>query len=188
MDMEQEGLVEQHDVEMASNARLDMSRTADHHETRPPQPADSGSFSTTAKRPRSPSCEGSDSVIGRKRLREEGDTLAPPGCGAQGSGTTSCPSPSTSFPTSQPTATTKFNTLVENLAQELQCGCCAELVYHPVVVSPCQHFFCGRYVHTCPVDRGTDVRGSCCFLWIKVEFFFLFFPIVASVACPNPGS
>ncbi len=32
----------------------------------------------------------------------------------------------------------------EELAEELQCGCCSELVYRPVVVNPCQHFFCGR--------------------------------------------
>lgn len=37
------------------------------------------------------------------------------------------------------------NTLAEDLAQELQCGCCSELVYKPVVVIPCDHFFCGRY-------------------------------------------
>lgn len=36
--------------------------------------------------------------------------------------------------------------LANDLAQELQCGCCSELVYRPVVVSPCQHFFCGRCV------------------------------------------
>src|ERR1700722_744934 len=36
--------------------------------------------------------------------------------------------------------------LAKELAQELQCACCSELVYRPVVVSPCQHFFCGRYV------------------------------------------
>ncbi|KAJ7147122.1 hypothetical protein C8R43DRAFT_1011970 [Mycena crocata] len=41
--------------------------------------------------------------------------------------------------------------LAEQLAQELQCGCCSELVYRPVVVAPCQHFFC----------------GSCCVLWIR---------------------
>ncbi|PPQ66259.1 hypothetical protein CVT24_007277 [Panaeolus cyanescens] len=41
--------------------------------------------------------------------------------------------------------------LVEELTQELQCGCCAELVYKPVLVIPCQHFFC----------------GSCCVLWIR---------------------
>lgn len=34
--------------------------------------------------------------------------------------------------------------LAEQLAQELQCGCCSELVYRPVIVAPCQHFFCGR--------------------------------------------
>ncbi|KAF8914897.1 hypothetical protein CPB85DRAFT_1218554 [Mucidula mucida] len=39
----------------------------------------------------------------------------------------------------------------EELAEELQCGCCSELVYRPVVVNPCQHFFC----------------GSCCVLWIR---------------------
>ncbi|KAG1822856.1 uncharacterized protein BJ212DRAFT_1330957 [Suillus subaureus] len=44
-----------------------------------------------------------------------------------------------------------YETLAEDLAQELQCGCCTELVYRPVVVSPCQHFFC----------------GSCCVLWIR---------------------
>ncbi|KAG1770891.1 hypothetical protein EV702DRAFT_1202218 [Suillus placidus] len=44
-----------------------------------------------------------------------------------------------------------YGALAEDLAQELQCGCCAELVYRPVVVSPCQHFFC----------------GSCCVLWIR---------------------
>jgi E3 ubiquitin-protein ligase CHFR len=35
---------------------------------------------------------------------------------------------------------------VEELALELQCGCCTELVYRPVLVLPCQHFFCGRCV------------------------------------------
>lgn len=32
---------------------------------------------------------------------------------------------------------------VEDLVTELQCGCCAELLYRPVMVSPCQHVFCG---------------------------------------------
>ncbi|EJC98998.1 uncharacterized protein FOMMEDRAFT_95139 [Fomitiporia mediterranea MF3/22] len=41
--------------------------------------------------------------------------------------------------------------LAEDLAQELQCGCCSGLVYKPVVVVPCDHFFC----------------GSCCTLWVK---------------------
>ena len=34
--------------------------------------------------------------------------------------------------------------LAEHLSQELHCGCCSELVYKPVIVTPCQHFFCGR--------------------------------------------
>lgn len=41
--------------------------------------------------------------------------------------------------------------LVSDLEQELECGCCSALVYRPVVVSPCQHFFC----------------GSCIVLWVK---------------------
>lgn len=41
--------------------------------------------------------------------------------------------------------------LADELCLELQCGCCSELVYNPVLVLPCQHFFC----------------GSCCVLWVK---------------------
>ncbi|KXN93396.1 E3 ubiquitin-protein ligase CHFR [Leucoagaricus sp. SymC.cos] len=40
---------------------------------------------------------------------------------------------------------------VKEMAEELKCGCCTELVYNPVLVLPCQHFFC----------------GSCCVLWIR---------------------
>lgn len=36
--------------------------------------------------------------------------------------------------------------LADDLAQELECGCCSELLYKPVMVTPCQHFFCGRYL------------------------------------------
>lgn len=36
--------------------------------------------------------------------------------------------------------------LADNLEEELQCGCCSAIVYRPVVVAPCQHFFCGRCV------------------------------------------
>ena len=44
--------------------------------------------------------------------------------------------------------------LADELEQELQCGCCAALVYRPVVVSPCQHFFCGRFVISCIIFRS----------------------------------
>jgi hypothetical protein len=38
--------------------------------------------------------------------------------------------------------------LADDLGQELECGCCAAVIYRPVVIIPCQHFFCGRYVQT----------------------------------------
>ncbi|KAG9315829.1 hypothetical protein JVU11DRAFT_3478 [Chiua virens] len=85
---------------------------------------------STLKRPPSPSFDGPDTEITRKRLKED---------------------PSEDISKMPIASTSKYDTLVEDLAQELQCGCCAELVYRPVVVSPCQHFFC----------------GSCCVLWIK---------------------
>ncbi|KAK0201854.1 hypothetical protein DFS33DRAFT_1350575 [Desarmillaria ectypa] len=53
--------------------------------------------------------------------------------------------------TSGPAAAINGAAFVDELAQELQCGCCSELLYRPVIVSPCQHFFC----------------GSCCMLWIR---------------------
>jgi len=46
--------------------------------------------------------------------------------------------------TSAPTDTTDRRSLVDDLAQELECGCCAALVYNPVTILPCQHSFCGR--------------------------------------------
>lgn len=67
--------------------------------------------------------------------------------------------------------------LAEDLAEELQCGCCAELVYKPVVVMPCEHFFCGRYVcfHTANdsilmiLTNRISPADSCCQLWIQVS-------------------
>lgn len=34
--------------------------------------------------------------------------------------------------------------LADDLEQELLCGCCSALLHRPVVVYPCQHYFCGR--------------------------------------------
>ncbi|TCD70531.1 hypothetical protein EIP91_002877 [Steccherinum ochraceum] len=56
-------------------------------------------------------------------------------------------------------------TLAEELEQELQCGCCSALVYRPVLVHPCQHFFCGSCViqwvrnggTNCPACRGISM-------------------------------
>ncbi|PFH53892.1 hypothetical protein AMATHDRAFT_53537 [Amanita thiersii Skay4041] len=53
--------------------------------------------------------------------------------------------------TSSINCTSVKSSLIEELATELQCGCCSELAYRPVLVIPCQHFFC----------------GSCCYLWIR---------------------
>lgn len=58
-------------------------------------------------------------------------------------------SPHTDSHTSPMSLETPDSKLVEELTQELQCGCCAELVYKPVLVMPCQHFFCGR-CYLCP--------------------------------------
>ncbi|KAJ1309623.1 hypothetical protein OPQ81_006392 [Rhizoctonia solani] len=33
--------------------------------------------------------------------------------------------------------------LVDEIESELRCGCCTELTYNPVSLSPCRHFFCG---------------------------------------------
>ncbi|KAL4250672.1 E3 ubiquitin-protein ligase CHFR [Abortiporus biennis] len=58
--------------------------------------------------------------------------------------------------------------LADDLEQELQCGCCSALVYRPVIVSPCQHFFCGSCVvlwirnggSNCPACRGVSTSVS----------------------------
>ena len=46
--------------------------------------------------------------------------------------------------TSGPTDITDKQALIDDLAQELECGCCAAPVYNPVTILPCQHSFCGR--------------------------------------------
>ena len=43
-------------------------------------------------------------------------------------------------------ASERQNRLADELALDLQCGCCSDLVINPVIVLPCQHFFCGRCV------------------------------------------
>lgn len=79
------------------------------------------------KRRASPSFEGLDDDTSRKRLKEE-DVV------------------NSMTVKSHDNILVTQDTLADNLAQELNCGCCSELCYRPVVVSPCQHFFCGRQV------------------------------------------
>ncbi|KIY72468.1 hypothetical protein CYLTODRAFT_367464, partial [Cylindrobasidium torrendii FP15055 ss-10] len=78
-----------------------------------------------------------DDEISRKRLKESDNSEEQAVAASLGAVAT--------------TPTVDGNAFVDELAQELQCGCCAALVYRPVVVAPCQHFFC----------------GSCCALWIR---------------------
>ena len=47
------------------------------------------------------------------------------------------------------------------LVDDLQCGCCSELVYKPVLVIPCQHFFCGRRVSSKPVSSRSNYNSLC---------------------------
>jgi len=51
---------------------------------------------------------------------------------------------SANSPASGPTNIMNRRALIDDLAQELECGCCAALVYNPVTIIPCQHSFCGR--------------------------------------------
>lgn len=41
---------------------------------------------------------------------------------------------------------TPSSALLDDLEQELLCGCCSALLYRPVIVLPCEHYFCGRFV------------------------------------------
>lgn len=92
------------------------------------------SISATLKRRASPSFEGLQDDISRKRMKEDVDNA-------------------TRDRRSEGKVVIDGDALADDLAQELQCGCCSELVYRPVQVIPCMHTFC----------------GSCCVLWIRVS-------------------
>lgn len=81
--------------------------------------------SMSLKRRASPAFEGMEDENSRKRMKEASDTRA--------------------LDARNVDDETAGLTLADELAQELRCGCCSELVYRPVLVMPCQHFFCGRY-------------------------------------------
>jgi hypothetical protein len=83
------------------------------------------SYANVLKRRASPSFESLEGDTSRKRLKEDVDDN------------------SIDSGSNQNLLTTQ-HAFADDLAQELNCGCCSELCYHPVVVSPCQHFFCGR--------------------------------------------
>jgi E3 ubiquitin-protein ligase CHFR len=68
------------------------------------------------------------------------------------------PEPSTSKTTTAPDGT-DANRLVREIGDELLCGCCSALCYNPVLVLPCQHYYCGRCARpefaTLLIDRLT---------------------------------
>lgn len=72
--------------------------------------------------------EGSGDSPSRKRLKDEHVSQEKP----------------VDSPASGQTAIVNRRALIDDLAQELECGCCAALVYNPVTIIPCQHSFCGR--------------------------------------------
>ena len=75
------------------------------------------------KRRASFACEDAESSSSRKKFKEEmsGQVTATPETPING------------------------QIFADAMEEELQCGCCSALVYRPVLVSPCQHFFCGRF-------------------------------------------
>ncbi|KAJ7625401.1 hypothetical protein DFH06DRAFT_1444554 [Mycena polygramma] len=91
-------------------------------------------LSTLKRRASASFTDGLDDSVSRKRMKEEREDSERPG---ESTGTIA--------------TADEDSALAEQLAQELQCGCCSGLVYRPVIVAPCQHFFC----------------GSCCVLWIR---------------------
>ncbi|KAH9841582.1 uncharacterized protein C8Q71DRAFT_737734 [Rhodofomes roseus] len=107
----------------------------------------SGSTGATLKRRASPSFEDVQAETSRKRVKDNLQDTPVSGNEAA---------------VQAATATINSGALANELEQELQCACCSALVYRPVVVVPCQHFFCGSCVvmwirnggTNCPACRG----------------------------------
>lgn len=66
-----------------------------------------------------------------------------------------------------------FESFLDELSEQLYCGCCSDLVYKPVLVMPCQHFFCGRWVLPSFILVALPIFSfffsSCCIHWIRVS-------------------
>ena len=73
-----------------------------------------------------------ESETSRKKARDDDGGVVPGGGGGNGEG--------------DETDAVDGAALADRLEEELECGCCSAIVYRPVVVAPCQHFFCGRCV------------------------------------------
>ncbi|KIK57176.1 hypothetical protein GYMLUDRAFT_46424 [Collybiopsis luxurians FD-317 M1] len=113
-------------AEDQSSLQLQPQATLDHSLTCTPS---AGSISFSLKRPASLTFEGVQDTTSRKRFKDAEQSVDD----------------------QSQRSTIIESKLADDIAQELECGCCSELIYKPVMVSPCQHFFC----------------GSCCQLWIR---------------------
>ena len=101
-------------------------------------PQASTSATASLKRSASEAFEGSqDEESSRKKVRESSVGVNGGHIGKNESG---------GGDESEGAASVDGQALADNLEEELQCGCCSAIVYRPVVVAPCQHFFCGRCV------------------------------------------
>jgi E3 ubiquitin-protein ligase CHFR len=110
---------------MSDNGVADLIHASDMGSTPSRSELERYSVSTALKRRASPTFEGLQDATSRKRLKGDAEDQE----------------------TSQnfhDQLSVDGQALLEDLNQELQCGCCAGLVYRPVTVSPCQHFLCGR--------------------------------------------
>ena len=76
--------------------------------------------------------DSADEETSRKKAREGDGGVVPGGGGENGE--------------EDETDAVDGAALADRLEEELECGCCSAIVYRPVVVAPCQHFFCGRCV------------------------------------------
>ncbi|KZV73847.1 hypothetical protein PENSPDRAFT_262427, partial [Peniophora sp. CONT] len=54
------------------------------------------------------------------------------------------------------TVTISGAALADDLEQDLMCGCCSALLYRPVIVNPCQHYFCGSCLLQWVRNGGTS--------------------------------
>lgn len=119
------------------------------------QPYASSSTGATMKRRASSSFEDVQEETSRKRIKEDYEDSSP---GSSSSAEESA------------AANIDGKALADELEQELQCACCSALVYRPVIVVPCQHFFCGRYVCIDLTETRAHMRPhSCVVMWIQVS-------------------
>jgi hypothetical protein len=67
--------------------------------------------------------------------------------------------------------------LVEEMDMELTCGCCAAICYNPVIILPCQHYYCGRCRYPLPLSfepcADNIPHFSCYTLWTRVGSSFI---------------